>query len=90
MLNKQKLMEIALTECVQMLGEELVMQHKDMCCCSCGNTEDGMFAYNLGMDTRKRPYKMGDETPMEFYAFVIVNPKTGSVARDYNKSVLPQ
>ena len=90
MLSEEKMMEIALDECVQMLGRDLVMKHKDLCCCSCGTLSDGMFAYNLGMDTKQRTYKMGDETPMEFYAFVIVNPKTGTVTRNYEKSILPQ
>lgn len=90
MLEKQQMMKLALNECVQMLGEDLVMKHKELCCCSCGISSDGMFRYNLGMDTKKRPYKMGDETPMEFYAFVIVDPKTGEVTRDYNSSTLPQ
>ena len=89
MLSEKKMMEIALNECVQMLGKELVMQHKDLCCCSCGTSSDGLFRYNLGMDTTERPYKMGDETPMEFYAFVIVDPETGKVTRDYLNSILP-
>lgn len=90
MLSETKMMEIALNECVQMLGKELVMKHKDLCCCSCGTLSNGMFTYNLGMDTQQKPYNMGDETPMEFYAFVIVNPKTGAVTRDYENSILPQ
>lgn len=89
MLNKPQMMKLALNECVQMLGEELVMKHKELCCCSCGISSDGMFRYSLGMDTKQNTYKMGDETPMEFYAFVIVNPKTGTVTRDYEKSILP-
>ena len=91
MLSKQKLMELALNECIDMLGKDLVMKHKDLCCCTCGMYSDGMFRYNLGMDTKEtKAYKMGDETPMQFYAFVIVNPKTGEVIREYDKSVLPQ
>lgn len=90
MLDKQQMMKLALNECVQMLGEDLVMKHKELCCCSCGTSSDGMFRYNLGMDTKQRTYKMGDETPMEFYAFVIVNPETGKVTRDYENSTLPQ
>ena len=90
MLDKQQMMKLALNECIQMLGEDLVMKHKELCCCSCGTSNDGLFAYNLGMDTKRTAYKMGDETPMEFYAFVIVNPKTGEVTRDYKNSILPQ
>lgn len=90
MLDKQQMMKIALNECVQMLGENLVMKHKELCCCSCGTSSDGMFKYNLGMDTKQSTYKMGNETPMEFYAFVIVDPKTGKVTRDYENSILPQ
>lgn len=89
MLDKQQMMKLALNECVQMLGEDLVMKHKELCCCSCAISSDGMFKYNLGMDTKQFTYKMGDETPMEFYAFVIVNPETGKVTRDYESSILP-
>lgn len=90
MLDRQQLMRIALNECVEMIGEDLVMKHKDLCCCTCGNNLDGMFTYNLGMDTKRTNVKMGDETPMEFYAFVVINPNTGEVTRDYANSVLPQ
>lgn len=89
MLDKSQMMNLALSECVQMLGEELVMKHKNLCCCSYGISSDGMFRYSLGMDTKQYPYKMGNETPMEFYAFVIVNPETGNVTRDYENSILP-
>lgn len=90
MLSEKQMMQIALNECVQMLGVNLVMKHKDLCCCSCGILSNGMFSYNLGMDTTQRPYVMGDETPMEYYAFVIVDPKSGKVTREYEKSTLPQ
>lgn len=89
MLAKQDMMKIALNECVAMLGEDLVMKHKDLCCCTCGINSSGLFAYNLGIDTSETPLSVGKETPMEFYAFVTVNPKTGEVKRDYEKSVLP-
>lgn len=89
MLSKEEMMKIALNECVNMLGRDLVMQHKDLCCCACGMSNAGMFEYNLGMDIEEKPYKMGDETPMDFYAFVVVDPKTGKVTRDYKNSILP-
>ena len=90
MLTKQNMMEMALKECVAMLGEDVVMSHKDLCCCTCGMDDDGLFVYNLGLDTSETPLSIGKETPMEFYAFVTINPKTGEVKRDYKKSVLPQ
>lgn len=90
MLEKQQLMRIALDECVEMIGKDLVMKHKDLCCCTCWNSQDGMFMYNLGMDTKHTNVTMGDETPMEFYAFVVINPNTGEVTRDYANSILPQ
>ena len=90
MLDKSQMMQLALQECMQMLGEELVMKHKELCCCSCGISSDGLFNYNLGMDTKQRAYKMGDETPMEYYAFVTINPKTGEIFRDYKNSILPK
>lgn len=89
MLNKQQMAKIALNDCVAMLGKDLVEKHKDLCCCSYTILEDGTLSYCLGMDTKEQPYKMGDETPMEFNAFVIVDPKSGTVTRDYNKSTLP-
>ena len=48
-----------------------------------------MFHYNLGIDTKEKPYKFGGESLMDFYAFVIVNPSTGTVVRDYENSILP-
>ena len=89
MLNKEKLMEIALNACVNMLGEDLVNEHKELCCCTCGMKDDGLFHYNLGLDTADRELNIGGETPMEFYAFVVVDPVTGKVTKDYKSSILP-
>ena len=89
MLSEKQMMSIALNECIEMIGKDLVEAHKERCCCSCGTKEDGMFYYCLGMDTQETPYVMGKETPMEFYAFAIVNPQTGDVTRDYQNSKLP-
>ena len=50
---------------------------------------DGLFHYSLGVDIKERAYKMGDETPFEYVAFVVVDPKTGEVTRDYKESFLP-
>ena len=90
MLSKEEMMKIALDECIEMIGKELVYAHKDLCCASYGMSHEGMFKYNLGMDTQHRELPMGDETPMEFYAFVVVNPNTGEVIRDYKNSILPR
>lgn len=89
MLSKQQMMKAALNECVSMLGEDLVEKHKDLCCSSCNILDNGSLAYSLGMDTKEKPYQMGKETAMEYYAFVVVNPETGGVMRDYEKSTLP-
>ena len=92
MLTEQEMRKIARDECVAMLGKELVYAHKDLCCSCYGMTASGMFEYNLGMDTKEYEPKaplMGEETPMKFYAFVTVNPKTGKVTRDYKNSTLP-
>lgn len=89
MLTNDKLEKIALDECINMIGENFVMKHKEFCCASYGIMSDGLFHYNLGMDTRQREWQFGGETPMEFYAFVVVNPKTGQVTRDYDNSTLP-
>ena len=88
-LSENELKKIALDECVEMIGKELVYQHKELCCSTYGMSYDNMFEYNLGMDTEEKEYKMGDETPMEYYAFVVVNPQTGEVTRDYESSILP-
>lgn len=96
MLEKSELMDIALKECISMLGEELVKSNKDFCCCTCGFNWEGLFIYNLGVDTNQRMDKMkefvllGDETPPEFYASVIVDPDSGKVIRDYENSKLPK
>lgn len=89
MLSKRELMRIAQKECVAMLGEDLVMAHKDLCCCTCGFSENGDFLYTLGMDTQKKEVPMGSEILMEYYAWVIVNPIDGVVKRDYKNSTLP-
>ena len=89
MLSKDEIKKIALDECVQMLGAELVSKHEDLCCCAYGENGIGLFEYILGMDTKETEYKMGDEKPMQFYAFVVVDPRTGIVTRDYEKSILP-
>ena len=89
MLSTEKMIKIALPECVDMIGKKLVDAHKDLCCGSYRTTEEGLFSYVLGMDTKSSKYSMGKETPMEFYAAVIVDTKTGKVTRDYKNSVLP-
>ena len=89
MLSTEKMIKIALSECVNMIGKELVATHKDLCCGSYRTTEEGLFSYVLGMDTKGGNYSLGKETPMQFYATVIVDPKTGNLTRDYKNSVLP-
>ena len=90
MLTESQLIYAALVDCVDMLGEELVAQHKDLCCASYGFQNNGVFSYCLGMDTTQNILPIGDETPMQYYAFVTVDPESGTVTRDLNKSVLPQ
>lgn len=84
------MMKIALNECVNMRGRDLVIQRKDSCCCACSISNASMFEYNFGMDIEEKPYKMGDESPMDFYAFVTVDPETGKCRRDYKNSKLPR
>ena len=91
MLSERDLMKIALDECVEMIGKELVYKHKDLCCSTYGMSYEGMFEYNLGMDTKEtEEFIIGSNTPMEYYAFVVVNPLTGEVTRDYESSILPK
>lgn len=89
MLSEKELRRIARDECVNMIGKDLVYAHKDLCCDCFGILDDGMFHYNLGIDTKEKPYKFGGESLMDFYAFVIVNPSTETVVRDYENSILP-
>lgn len=89
MLQKEKLMEIALDACINMLGKSLVMENKEFCCCTCGTKDDGLFYYSLGMDTKEKEFVIGGETPMQYYAFVVVDPESGKVTKDYKSSTLP-
>ena len=88
-MDTNEMKKIALSACIEMIGEALVMQHKDLCCCTCGMMSDGLFHYSLGVDIKERAYKMGDEIPFEYVAFVVVNPESGEVTRDYKGSFLP-
>lgn len=93
MLGEKELIKIARDACVDMLGKDLVYAHKEQCCSCYGMTDSGVFEYNLGMDTEEsEPAKilMGVETPMEYYAFVRVDPETGEVTKDYKSSTLPK
>ena len=89
MLSDANMMKIALDACVKMLGRDLVNKHKELCCCSFGKKENGLFSYSLGLDTKKGDFIMGEETPTEFCALVLVDPKTGNVTRDLKNSRLP-
>lgn len=90
-LSVKEMRKIARDACIDMLGKDLVYMHKDLCCDfhSVGVADDGLFHYGLGMDTKETPFVFGSEDPMEYYAFVVVNPNTGAVTRDYEKSILP-
>ena len=89
LLSEDKMIKLALAECVEMLGEKLVVKHKHLCCCTYGMASKELFKYSLGLDTKEKPLSFGGETPMEFHAHVVVNSKTGEVKRDYKNSVLP-
>ena len=89
MLSVEEMRRIARDVCVEMLGKDLVYAHKDLCCACFGILDDGMFHYNLGMDTKEKPYKFGSEGLMDYYAFVIVDPSNGAVVKDYQNSTLP-
>ena len=90
MLTEIELRRIARDECVDMLGKELVYANKDLCCAAFGTMSDGLFHYTLGLDTEElTEWHIGENTDMKYYAFVIVDPRTGKVTRDYNSSTLP-
>ena len=89
-MDERELLKRGLDECIEMLGRDLVYSHKELCCDFYGYTPEGMIDYGLGMDTKEVPFVWGDETPMEYYAFVTIDPKTGSITREYEKSTLPR
>lgn len=93
MLSEKELRRIARDECVEMLGKNLVYSRKELCCASFRmDDDDGLFHYSLGMDLEEsEPVVglMGEETPMDYYAFVTVNPITGEATRQYDISILP-
>lgn len=89
MLGNKKMIELAQTECIKMLGEEFVKKHKDRCCPCYGINDDKLFRFTLALSVEDKPYKMGDETPMDYYATVTVSPKSGEVTRIYKDSNLP-
>ena len=89
MLNKDEMKKIALKECIEMMGNENIEKNKERCCCTYGMNEQGLFSYVLGMDVKDIEFKLGGETPPDYRAVVLVNPKDGTVTRDYENSVLP-
>ena len=89
MLSNMQMIKLAQPECIRMLGEDIVKENKDRCCPCYGNTENGLFRFTLAMSLEDKPYKMGDETPMDYHASVTVSPKNGEVIRDYKNSILP-
>ena len=101
MLSMKEMRILARDECIQMIGYDLVMEHKDLCCACAGMEDDGLFHYNLGVSLEEseteKMRKRGEikgllirETPMDYYAFVVVNPETGEVIREYDISTLPE
>ena len=89
-MTEKELMAIGIEEGKKMLGESLVELYKDHCGCTYGFEEDGSYQFILQMDTRELEYKMGNETPYEYAAFVTINPLTKEVFRDYDNSRLPK
>lgn len=93
MLTEKELRKIALDACVEMMGADFVEPRKNLSGCCYGFSDDGMFDYSLGMDEKERKSEKGvlviGNTPMDYYAFVKVNPNTGEVTRNYEDSVLP-
>ena len=92
MLVESEMKMIAKEECVEMLGKDFVYSYKDLCCPFYGYTDSGLFQYGIGMDIKQHEITsilIGEETKMEYYAIVTVDPEAGDVTRDYENSTLP-
>lgn len=90
MLTQKEMKKIALDECVQMLGEQLVMKNKNLCCDSF-ELNDNNFSYALCLDlTAVGGRLLENENPMKYIACVNVDPVKGTVQRDLDQSRLPQ
>ncbi|WP_317394691.1 hypothetical protein [Faecalicoccus pleomorphus] len=89
MLTQKEMKKIALDECVQMLGEQLVMKNKNLCCDSF-ELNDNNFSYALCLDlTAVGGRLLENENPMKYIACVNVDPVKGTVQRDLDQSRLP-
>ncbi len=89
MLYSEEMKKKALNECINMIGEDLVSKHKDLCCVTYGIRNNKILEYSLGLDTEVSEYKPGGETPMKYYAMIEMDIDTGEITRDYENSVLP-
>lgn len=96
MLTEKKMKKIALPECVEMLGKDFVYQRKNLCC-DCWGFNDDLFEYTLLVpkETREKPISPNDRKIciddshfFDYFAQVIVDPQTGNVERDYERSKL--
>lgn len=89
MLTQKEMKKIALDECVQMLGEQLVMNNKNLCCDSF-ELNDNNFSYALCLDLTPVGERMlENENPMQYIACVNVDPVKGTVRRNLEQSRLP-
>ena len=97
MLTEKKMKKIAVPECVEMLGKDFVYQRKNLCCDCWGSNDDGLFEYTLLVpkETREKPISPNDRKIciddshfFDYFAQVIVDPQTGNVERDYERSKL--
>lgn len=90
MLNKQEMKKIALAECIKMVGKDFFELYKENCCAGYGMTDSNLFRYSLCVELEEsEEWTIGDNTPFDYYVFVLVNPETGEVIRDYKNSILP-
>ena len=92
MFTEDEMRKLGLNECVDMIGRDLVMAHKDLCL-DMWTWKNGMFHYGLGMSLEEREYPphaiLMSNTPMDFYAWTIIDPESGRVVRNYEDSTLP-
>lgn len=89
MLTKKDLKKISYKHCAEMLGLDFIEKNKEFCCASYGIMHDEKFHYDLCVGFAESEGLLGAETPMDFYASVVVDPDNGNVTRDYTNSKLP-
>ncbi|MBM6991420.1 MAG: hypothetical protein I3I98_08540 [Mobilibacterium timonense] len=91
MLNFEELKSIGVKAVREMYGEEFLNKYKpETGLCIDKDITRNPFMVAVTADTKPlKNFRIGDETPSEFVAIALINPKTGEVHKDYANSRLP-